>query len=119
MPEAVKEFFDSFGIDLSKPSEVYSFCAPENGCILYGGFYHFVGEYLSGDDAWQPMPKKRWFRKNTVKYIDPPEFYNISEGFDIGFTHSIGPVSEEFPELIVQMEISFTLPWVLDEPYED
>lgn len=108
-PGDVIEFFNSLGIDPSKPSEVYDL-GFEDGYATYSGFYHIVGNYLSGDDIWQPVTKYN-LPKKTV------EMYSITEKYKIGFTHKLDLVPEGFSTPSLQMEISFEIPWVLDEPY--
>ena len=110
LPNEVRDFFAEFGIDPAKPSEVYENTF-EDGKVLYGGFYNLVGNYLSGDDAWQPVSKNHEHQKTT-------EFYKIADGSEIGFTKNIALVPDGFPDSVVQMEISFTSPWVLDEAYD-
>jgi len=41
----------------------------------------------------------------------------IADGFRIGFTQHTALVPQRFPRPVLQMEIIFTLPWVLDAPY--
>ena len=110
LPNEVSDFFVEFGIDPAKPSEVYENIF-EDGKVFYGGFYHFVGNYLYGDDAWQPVSKNHEHQKVT-------EFYKIADDFEIGFTKSVALVPDGFPNPVVQMEIRFTLPWVLEEAYD-
>ncbi|MCL2140578.1 MAG: hypothetical protein FWH42_02705, partial [Dehalococcoidia bacterium] len=98
-------------IDLLKPSEVYENYF-KNEKVFYGGFYHIVGNYLSGDDVWQPVTKDLSHQKAT-------EMFHVANDFDIGFTHIVAVVPEGFPQPVLQMEVSFTLPWVLDESYND
>jgi len=107
---AVFKFFEELGLDLLKPSEVYE-NGDHDGKLHYGGFYHIVGSYLSGEDVWQPVAKNL-ARQNSVK------MFNVADGFDIGFTHKVALVPEGFPRPVLQMEVRFSLPWVLDEPYE-
>ena len=105
LSDGVRNFFEDFGIDTAKPSEVYENVF-EDDKVLYGGFYHLVGNYLSGDDIWKPIAKKH-------KYPQITEFYKITDDFKIGFTENISLVPKEFPRPVIQMEISFTIPWVL------
>lgn len=110
LPDEVFHFFEELGIDILKPSEVYENYY-KDGQVFYGGFYHIVGNYLSGDDVWQPVSKDPSHQKIT-------EMLHVAEDYDIGFTHNVAVVPEGFPEPILQMEVSFALPWVLDGPYE-
>lgn len=110
LPDTVFRFFKELGIDLLKPSEVYENYY-KDGQVFYGGFYHVVGNYLSGDDVWQPVTKDHSHEETT-------EMHHVAGDFDIGFTHMPAVVPEGFPQPVLQMEVSFTLPWMLDEPYE-
>jgi len=110
LPSAVRDFFAEFGIDPAKPPETYETIF-EDGKVLYGGFYHLVGNYLSGDDAWQPVSKNHEHQKVTA-------FYKIADDFEIGFTEHVVLVPDGFTSPVVQMEISFALPWVLEEAYD-
>jgi len=104
LPKAVFDFFEQFGIDLLKPPEVYDIRGcNDDGRVFYGGWYHIIGNYLEGDDAWQSEGK------------NPPPLFEVAEDFKIGFTRSVSPTREGFPRPIVQMEVYFYLPWVLGD----
>ena len=110
LPDEARDFFAQLGMDPAKPSEVYENTF-EEGAVLYGGFYHLVGNYLSGDDVWQPVTENHEQQKYTA-------FYKITDGFEIGFTKHVSLVPDGFPQPALQMEIIFTLPWVLEEAYD-
>lgn len=110
-PVSVRNFFDELGIDISKPAELMNFTI-ENNVANMGGWYHIVGNYLDGDDVWQPVAPKHSHQKTTV-------MFTITDGFQIGFTHMVALVEEGFPHPVIQMEINFYVPWVLDEPYNE
>mgnify|MGYP000937123149 CR=1 FL=1 len=84
----------------------------ENNIANMGGWYHIVGNYLEGDDVWQPVAPDHTQQKTT-------EMFTIADGFHIGFTHMVALVEEGFPHPVIQMEINFYVPWVLDEPYDE
>ncbi|MDR3344691.1 MAG: GNAT family N-acetyltransferase [Oscillospiraceae bacterium] len=111
LPDDVFRFFAYLGVDPLKPSEIYENYF-EGGIVHYGGFYHLVGNYISGDDAWQPVTK-------NVSHQNITPMHKVTENFEIGFTREVSVVPGVFPEPGLQMEVSFTLPWVLDEPYDD
>lgn len=108
-PDEVHNFFNELGIDLSKPAEVYEF-AFENSIVHMGGWYHIIGNYLEGDDAWQTIAPDHSHQKTT-------EMHALSDGFQVGFTHMVALIKEEFSHPVIQMEINFYVPWVLDETY--
>ncbi|MDE6642276.1 MAG: hypothetical protein K2K63_17335 [Acetatifactor sp.] len=43
LPDEIKCFFNSIGVDIKKPAEVYVNSAHSDGSLLYGGFYHLCG----------------------------------------------------------------------------
>ena len=111
-PPKVNELFDSFGIDPTKPAEVYDVGLYENEQVQYGGFYHIVGNVQQGRDVWQPV--RRFFKKNHRKQVN---MMKIVDGFEVGFTFSTALVEEHFPRPVCTMEISFWVPWVIEESY--
>ena len=108
-PAEINSLFGALGIDASKPAEVYDCGVFENGRVLYGGFYHIVGNILSGEDVWQPIAKNHSKQVNMLR---------IADGFEVGFSFSNNLVRESFPASVCQMEISFWVPWVINEPYK-
>jgi len=109
IPKEVCVFFEELGIEPAKPSEIYENIF-ENDYVLYGGFYHIVGNYLSGDDIWQPISENSKNQNTT-------SFFKIIDGFQIGFTRDLALIPKNFPYPVLQMEINFTLPWILDDAY--
>ncbi|MCL2053574.1 MAG: hypothetical protein FWG90_03910 [Oscillospiraceae bacterium] len=105
-PKEVVDFFNELGVDLMKPSETYGSRGIQDINMQYGGWYHIVGKYLSGEDIWQPAKEPK-----PVKWLD------ITDDFAIGFTRNKALVPNGFPEPVLQMEINFSVPWVLEEPY--
>jgi len=47
----VRDFFGQFGIDVTKPSEIYDLGPPEDSLLAYGGWFHFVGVAINDDDV--------------------------------------------------------------------
>jgi len=103
-PEAVRQFFDSLGIDPAKPSDITSAVPPPpwNGPLSYtSNLYCCFGRIVSGPEL-----------RN----------YAMSKNFGISFLRELylnmipGEISKEQALLI---EISITLPWLLDEPYTE
>ncbi len=52
--ERIHEIFDALGIDYRKPAEIYHNCRLETGNHSYGGWYHFLGTIVFGEDCHQP-----------------------------------------------------------------
>ena len=121
-PAPVVDFFTNLGADVIKPAEVYDCGEFTEDHLLYYGLYHIVGNYLSGVDVWQPVAKKRLFRRRLQKdyqhYVANTEtMHAITSGFEIGFTENLSMLADGFPTPALQMEIKFCVPWILDEPF--
>lgn len=108
MPEKVRDFFQSIGVEISKPAEVYVNCKNEDGTLSYGGFYHICGTILEGKSAWV----------QTGTENEPGACYQVERNFQISFENKIHLLEEGFPEPVIQMEIYCELPWVLEEQCE-
>ena len=110
LPRAVLDFFHALGIDPGKAAEVYPWCAERDGSALYyGGFYHFCGSLVQGEDCWRESGEM-----NTAGLI------TLAEGYRAGFTRRISLPEENLPAPVLQLEIDFHgVPWLLEEknPY--
>ncbi|MCL2301293.1 MAG: hypothetical protein FWC27_14215 [Firmicutes bacterium] len=110
-PEEVLLFFERLGVSPEKPTEV-----------LGGnhGIFHLAGKYISGEDIWQTVPKDYQGSFEELEAhcrAHAPQWIPVADDFDVGFTRSIDLQPEAIsPEQTLQMEISFRLPWLLDEP---
>lgn len=94
------------GIDARKPSELTAWCREETGLHLIGGFYHFVGRIVSGDDVLQM--KKGWGHF---------QFEQLAPCFEFGLSHHLQLVRSAFgSNPLVQLEFQTRVPWVLGEP---
>ncbi len=109
-PPDVTAFFASLGIDGAKPAEIYA-CESRDGRVYYTGFYPLVGNRLSGDDAQR---------------LDAPEplgqtgadMWTLADGFRVGFTQPPDKPSSRCSGPLLQMDIAFLVPWVLDVPFD-
>lgn len=110
LPDEIKYFFDSLGIDIKKPAEVYANKVNDNGLMSYGGFYHLCGKVLSGKSAWVKV-------KNNIAYWDTSKTYSVSKDFHISFQEDCSLVEDGFPKPVLQMEIEANIPWVLKESF--
>jgi len=106
--QEVKQFFKCFGIDPIKEAEVYVCARNSDGSLLYGGFYHVVGNLINGEDFWIRTDK-------TSNYAEP---YKLNNEFSYGFTEENALVPDGFPEPVLQLEFITSLPWGLDEKCE-
>ncbi len=108
-PEEVKQFFEEIGVSPEKSAEVFVNCAEDDKKnIFYGGFCHICGKVLKGNSPWVPEGETayRWETENT---------YQIAEGYKVGFENGGALIEDNFPEPVMQMEIEFHMPWVLQE----
>jgi len=113
LPGDIKGFFDSLGIDIKKPAEVYANVTNSDGTVSYGGFYHLCGKLLSGESAWITASNDG---KATVSYWDSSMSYAVSDNFCVSFQQDCSLLEKGFPTPVIQMEIEANIPWVLDEP---
>jgi hypothetical protein len=91
----VQTFFDLFGIDILKPSQL-SYHTVENGSMMmYTGSYHLYGERLEGElDGW-----------------------DIAEGgYCFSMTRQMEAVPDGMTGEIVEISFEAVLPWVLELP---
>ena len=125
--DRVKEFFGSVGIDdMAVISEIMPLAAEEDGMMLYGGFFHVVGELENIPSVTYEIPCCEYAvdengNRTTVitgretRYHTETSHHRLWDDFDIWFSGSLGMVPEGFPEPTLQLEIYAKLPWVLDE----
>ncbi len=111
LPEELRAFLEQFGIDPAKPAEMSAVCTTDAGQIFYDGFYHLCGEIKEGKEP---------FIQTGPKSFKLDERYLLPVGEDslwLGQKHAL--VDPDFPRPVVQMNVDFNLPWVLDEenPY--
>ena len=103
----ILDFFNTLGLDIKKATEIYVLNNNNDGIILYGGFYHIVGNLLSNNDVWG----------NSI--INEKELYIVDKDFKIGFTKKLSLVPKDFPKPVLQMEIITNIKWILEENYND
>ena len=103
-PSSVQEQFQAFGIDdLNQIVEIIPFGTKKedykrrNG-MLYGGFYHVVGE---------------------IKAYGVNSDLKLSESFGIFIPEYISPSLPDFPEPVLQLEICAYIPWVIAASMEN
>ncbi len=112
LPDEIKSFFASLGIDSKKPAEAYVNTVNDDGLVLYGGFYHLCGRLLSGESAW--VTEKR--DEKVITYWETSKTYSVSKNFHVSFEEDCSLVEDGFPEPVLQMDIEANIPWVLEEP---
>lgn len=103
----VLNFFDKIGVDITKAAEIIPYYSENNKkSISYGGFYHICGTLLSNNTLWNT-------NDSEVLHLNENKMYEITDGYKIGFSGECDLLEDNFPLPAVQMEISFTCPWVL------
>ena len=110
MPGALRALLEQFGIDPKKPAEMSVLYAPDQDMLSYNGFYHFCGALKEGLEPFiQTGPKS--FQ------LDQRYLLNLGED-SIWFRADCALVDEKFPRPVVQAEVTFCLPWVLEEEHD-
>lgn len=103
-PDEIKELFAKIGIDYHKESEVCHYVQLENGLHFYGGWFHFKGKILTGDDC-------RIFHSPETSTFN---LTNITENFRIGFTRGNSPSLFESLDGLIQVEFETNIPWIIN-----
>ena len=103
LPPEVAEFFHALGLDPEKPGELmYYQGTPET--LSGGGWYHLVGTILEGSS--KPGEHEQF----------PAGWYDLAEGFSVGFKTECDLLPDDFPKPCFQMEFEHVMPWVLKKP---
>lgn len=103
LPQAVTDFFHTLGLDPEKPGELmYYQGTPET--LSGGGWYHLVGRVAEGSS------------KPGDDEVLPAGWYDLAEGFSVGFKTECDLLPDDFPKPCFQMEFEHVMPWVLNEP---
>jgi hypothetical protein len=92
----VVSLFSQFGIDTAKPAEIYTLGPPgQDSRIMYGGWFHFVGQAISYDDV-----------------------VDIGEELKVYFLTRPALLPKSFKnQPTVQLEFEWQIPWMLPEPW--
>lgn len=109
LPSPVLQFFHQFGIDPEKPAEVYANYAPSKDTVHYGGFYHVCGTILAGTEPWVYVDPNCY-------HLDDQYQIQLSNDHSVYITQQIHLLENGFPQPVIQIEIVFIMPWVLNEP---
>lgn len=100
LPRGFQQFLMELGAVPEKASEVYELMEQNDGTHVYAGFYHFVG-YIAGGDGLEV-----WTESKLCSH-DPNE---PDHDFTIRFTNQVDLVPVGFPEPVVQLEFSGSMP---------
>ncbi len=105
-PSEFVTLVEALGVDATKPVELCHWYREPSGLYLTGGWFHFVGSILAGEDAMH-------WENNTGTF----RFEELVSGLEFGFTVRLALVREVFAGLpLVQLEFQTRVPWVLAEP---
>ena len=103
LPQAVRDFFETLGLDPEKVEELCYYDGTEH-TIIGDCWYHLVGTVLEGSS------------KPGDYQVFPSGWAEITEGFSVGFKNECDLLPEDFPRPCCQMQFNYTLPWLLEEP---
>ena len=106
-PADYHKILESLGIDYRMPAELCHYTRLESGLHHYGGWYHFIGKILSGDDSHRPVDasKTGW----TIE-TEP-----IAGAAEIGFSDRHGLALDRLAgHSLVQVDIDVKLPWIIE-----
>ena len=101
----VKNVFIKMGIDISKPTEIYTIDSSKDNVLQYGGWYTVSGKIL--EQAYVLAEDE----KNTIK-----EYIQINDDMSFSFQEETNLLYEDFPRPCFQMNILINLKWVLEIP---
>ncbi len=113
LPQSVRNFFESLGIDMRKICECYVNCTNQDGTVFYGGWCHICGTLLRGESAWKKIDDRTrcWNDEAT---------YEIADHFQVSFQNDVALLETDFPSPVIQLDFDAkNIPWVLDKknPY--
>lgn len=108
-PAEIKRLFNDLGIDYNKEAEITAWEKLPNGLHHIGGWFHFKGKVLKGEDYRVPLTDGNGFTFNLTKLDD-----NFSIGFGPGSDLSIFDDRES----LIQVEFDTNIPWVIDNKLE-
>ncbi len=108
----IQSFLRQFGIAPEHPINLCDLSAgdpPNSASVVYDGMFYICGTILAGNNPWiQTGPKSQKINPDYMIDLDPDSYAYFEEPF--------GLMDLSFPHPVIQLEIIFTLPWLLEEP---
>ncbi len=108
-PPAARALLAQLGVTPIREAEIFHGGPVDDGQHVYGGWFHIVGQLVSGPDAKVPIGP------TTGRFGLVP----VAGSFEVGFTRDTMLVPPGFPpeNSLLQVEFQTRVPWVLEEPY--
>ena len=112
MSEELRSFLEQFGIDPAKPAETTAYNALKDGQTWYHAWFHICGEILEGTEPYRQTGPKH-FEMKAEDQIP------LGEDSDAWFKSDCALLDKDFPRPAMELNVTFYLPWVLEEknPY--
>ncbi len=105
----IQSFLRQFGITPEHPINLSTGYLSDGARVVYDGMFYICGTILAGNNPWiQTGPKSRKIDPDYTIDLDPDSSAYLEEPF--------GLLDLSFPHPVIQLEIIFTLPWLLEEP---
>ncbi len=103
-PSAIRDFLTVAGVPIDREAEIYHNCRLDSGLHSYGGWFHFVGEILSGSDACTTIDQQSW----TF------DLHDFGSNALAGPSTKIALINPAFDDSnVLQLEFSVEIPWVI------
>ena len=109
-PKVFLKLLNELGIEKTKESEIYHICNLNNGFHMYGGWFHFKGKIIAGEDC-------------KINYSDGGsslKSFKINENFKISFFKgsALNYFEKNETKDLIQIEFFLNSKWTLDKKNE-
>ena len=103
-PAAVQKLFHELGVDFKREAEVTYQCGLPGDLHSYDGWFHCVGNILSGRDGWREI----------AQGTHVPDVEQVDESFALAFSNRYAPANDAFKGLpLIQVFFLAKVPWLL------
>lgn len=122
MDRDILDFFNKLGLDILKPTELL-IPFPEDDKLRYYGWYHICGKILEGESPFENTELEPMILNNSQleedseilvlpgTKLEEDTMYPIVKDYLVGFSEDELMLEENFPQPVIQMEISALIPW--------